>query len=269
MNKAQLAELAELADGVAGDLGTLRHEGWKTEIPERTRPSLVYLAHGIARLSLSLSYRDDRLHVYGLGPDGHFLDKGQRRSQGIWSISANPARGSLAIAKDINRRIISAGYVDDLLAAVERKRERDERQAHSAAMMAEAGALFGITPHEDGKVYLGEFVRGTGHVSDYRVEGEDLLSIELSGIPRDVAMKMLKVLAQAASSQARCCYKFGPAHDTRLSMTGCLRQRQVPGRRMTYDEAKALYDLYRRARGAGDWRTWLGDAAGSIHPAWA
>ncbi len=262
----------ELGAGVARELGALRSETWTVTEQEHAREfGLTLNGPGQARLSMLIGWRGEgKVAIGSIYPEG---------TGGLYfQANIDPARGALVIAKEANRRVIAAGYADALLVALERKREQDEREAARSARMAEVAALFGTQQTEDHKVYLGEFIRGNGHVEEYYSGEGDALNIELSGIPREVGMKMLQVLAQAASSQATCCYRYGPGHDTRLSRAGCLHPGSC-GAGCTaitehragtpnYDEAEALFSLYRNSGSGQDWAGWLGEAHEHIHPAW-
>lgn len=218
------AEFADLAKDLAARLGDLRGEQWTAEPDERYQAGAV-LAHGIARLHVSWDHRERKLRVAGLGPDGSQL--------GRWSINANPERGAAVVAKDIARRILGAGYLDDLLVARAKKADRDERDAKRAAWLAQAAELFGIEPPAggrqglarltEGRLHLQQFVKGSGYVEAYGYgDGDtDHLSINLSGIPAEVALGMLKVLAGSADVLARCCSTYGPNHHPSLSTAGC------------------------------------------------
>jgi hypothetical protein len=219
------AEFADLADDIARELGRLRGEEWTAQQDERYETGAV-LAGGIARLRISGNYRTGRLNVAGLGPDGI----GRTGLQRTWDISVNPDRGAPAVAKDVNRRILGAGYADDLLVARARKAEHDELEAKRAAWLDQVRELFALKPAtvgpgmDPGKVYLGKFVKGSGYVQNYgwSAEHADMLDINLSGIPAQVMLDMLAVLAKHVARECRCCSTFGPGHHPDLAVTGCL-----------------------------------------------
>jgi hypothetical protein len=229
-------EFAGLATDLAAELARLRSEDWTAELAGGD--TWATLACGTARVTVTWYAREARLVIYGLDPDGRYLSP--------YRITVNPARGALAVAKDVSRRILAAGYADDLLAAIAKKAERDALEAQRAALEAQRAAwldqaaeLFGITrpkDHERGadpsKVYLAQFVTGNGYVQNYGWSDEhaDMLDINLSGIPAQVALDMLKVLAESDAVRARCCFTYGPDHPPQFSVAGCLYRRSGAGR---------------------------------------
>ena len=180
-------------------------------------------------------------------------------SGGTYQARVDPQRGLLTIAKDIDRRILGAGYVDDLLAAIEAKRERDEREAKRASWLAKAAELFGVEPPKDtgylGRPYtpqldLSRFVKGQGHAESYW-DGTEHLNINLSGIPAQVALDMLKVLAGSEAVRASCCFRYGPAHHPSLAAVGCLHPDHPGHERGEQGSRTAVYNFLTRSRGLG------------------
>jgi hypothetical protein len=223
-------QFADLAARLAWQLGELRHETWTVACQDYD--FIAQLAGpGDARLGLHWLNRAKRLRVSGLDPDG--LAAFRRRV-----ITVDPSRGLLIITKDVNRRLIAAGYVDDLLAAKAKKAARDTADAERASWLDQAAALFGIGRPKDHtagddphKVYLGRFVKGSGYVESYGHGDGDTghLNINLSGIPAHIALAMLAVLAGSEGASAQCCYRYGPGHHPDFSVTGCLRERSERG----------------------------------------
>ena len=110
-------KFADLAEALAWQLGELRHEKWAVGEQGVNHTHAVLCGPGKARLSLGWNAREGKLRVSGLGPDGRAFKR--------WSVNVDPQRGLLAIGRDIDRRLISAGYADDLVVALAKKAERD------------------------------------------------------------------------------------------------------------------------------------------------
>lgn len=192
----------DLARSLAWQLGELRSETWAAELRSETHGHLD--GPGGASLGVHWYAREGKLIAEGMGPD-------RRTRNGLskaWQAGVDPQRGLLTIGKDIDRRLISAGYVDDLVVAQAKKAERDAADARRANWLLEVAELFGLDvrprtrgPGEDpNKVYLGQFVKGSGYVQSYGrgTQDTDYLDINLSGIPAGVALAMLKPLAELA-----------------------------------------------------------------------
>lgn len=214
---------SQLAGQVAANLGLLRDETWTAgEGPYGREYSQLLTGPGQARLHLDMYWTGEgKVTVTGQYPEGA---PGGRRT---YQAGVSPDRGAAVIAREANRRVIAAGYADDLLLAIEAKRQADRRAAERAGWLAQAAELFGVEPNGDGKLYLRQFVTGNGYVESYGW-GEDTghLSINLSGIPAQVALAMLAQLASSQDVRASCCFAYGPDHHPRFSVTGCL----YPGR---------------------------------------
>jgi hypothetical protein len=241
-----------LAKGLAAELGTLRSEEW-TVTADETADARAVLAGGIARLSVSLGWRTGRLRVRGLDADGNVFR--------TWDITASPDRGAPAIAKDVNRRILAAGYADDLIVARAKKTAREVSDAARAAWLDQAAELFGIARPKDHtrgadphKVYLGQFVKGSGYVQSYGYgdTDTDYLDINLSGIPAQVMLDMLAVLAAHVRAQVQCCRAYGPGHPPQFAVTGCLRERSERGEDASRNRAGLLLQVH----GAGTVQTY-------------
>jgi len=150
-----LDELAALAAEVASVLTDLRREPWAVaEQPAARAPTVRLAGPGHAALDLSFGWwATGKLTIDGVFPDG-ITHKG-------FSANVSPGRGATAIARDANRRVINAGYLDELASAVARKTEQDARDAEAR--------------WQSGR-----------------------MNLNLSGVPAEVALAMLKVLADAA-----------------------------------------------------------------------
>ena len=243
------ARFADLAHALAWQLGQLRQEEWTAQLDERGGTYAV-LVTGIARLSISWSARQRKLTVSGHYPEGTGGEAFQAR--------VDPQRGLLTIAKDINRRILNAGYLGVLAHAVERKATMDATEAERASWLAKAAALFGIKPPASTddigrgikpQLDLGQFVKGQGHVESYWDGAR--LNIELSGIPAQVALDMLKVLAESEGVRASCCFRYGPAHHPGLEVAGCLHPDHPEHERGEQGSRTAVYNFLTRSRGLG------------------
>jgi hypothetical protein len=226
-----------------------------------TRGGYAEDLNGPASARLTVEHCDGRLIIDGCYPSG----AGGKYHR----ITAAGTKDAQAVARDIKRRLLDAGYTADLAKAVERKAAQDAREAERAARMSKVAALFGEQVHEDGKVYLGKYLRGSGYVEAYYSdEGDPALNIDLSGIPDETALAMLKVLADSPGTQARCCRIYGPHHDARLSRIGCVRgahtEVPAPG---TLEEG-VLYDLYcKQSQGGPQPGSWEKFAAAGLEPA--
>lgn len=147
------------------------------------------------------------------------------------------------------------------------KAKADQRAAERASWLAQAAALFEVDPPASGdKLYLSRFLAARGEVSvsgPYTDGDPARMSLELHGLTPEAGLVMLKALAGHQLTSARCCYTYGPGHDERLSLLGCLRQhRDGPA---SYAESEALFDLFAKTSG-GTWAEWLGDI--EVHEAW-
>lgn len=193
--------MEELARSVAYELTSLRGEGWRLDRmgrPDAAYP-LAYLAgedHAVLELFYGF-HSPGKVTVTGVFP-------GTTGAFELYRANIDPARGSEVVAREANRRVLEAGYLDVLPGKVAQAGRQAVREARRAQLMREAGALFGKDPRDDGdggKLYLGEFVHGQGYVENYRSEPESL-SISLSGIPATTALRMLAVLAEDTSGKS-------------------------------------------------------------------
>jgi hypothetical protein len=193
-------EMEELATQVAYELTSLRGEGWRldrTGRPDVAYPTAYLVGEDHAVLELFYGYHaPGKVTVTGQFP-------GTAGAFDLYRANIDPARGAEVVAREANRRVLEAGYLDVLPDKVARAARQAVREARRAQLMREAGALFGKDPRDDGdggKLYLGEFVHGSGYVENYRSEPESL-SFNLSGIPAATALRMLAVLAEDASGR--------------------------------------------------------------------
>ena len=233
-----------LAQEVADALTARRGEPWTVaEAHEQNAHPAVTLA-GPDHARIYMQYGWDaagKVTVKGLWPDGSTFKAPSR--------NVDPARGAKAIAQAICTYILYPGgygylaYLPDKLAghlaAVEREQFR-------ADVMARFAALVEADPPGDAKLSLSPYLPMRGEVGlDHHVdEGEDAfrVSLELHGLPIETAMAMVEVLAASPDARGRCCRRFGPGHDERLSALGC----EHGGRTgpPTHGEGEALYQLY-------------------------
>jgi hypothetical protein len=253
---AETAWLRRYAVKVCAELGERRHEAWAVEAPDEAYVRPVVIASGIARLKLSYGYEaEGKVTVSGEFPAG-FGHK-------TFAMNADPSRGPRIVAAEADRRVIAAGYVDELLVVNERKAVSDERNAKRAALMARAAALFGIEtedPGDGGKLFLADWLTGSGYVEPYGGLHDDKLTLQLSGIDGEVALAMLQVLAVSRAT-APCCHKYGLAHHPALSVARCARTGPVTEPKPFSREADALFDVYRAdkdpERRGLSWETWV------------
>jgi hypothetical protein len=188
-----IAELKDLAAEVAYELEFLRGEGWTVDTTtDDAWPSAELAGEDGARLKLIFGwYAPGKLTVEGMFPPA----TGSRTD---YRANVDPARGSQAIARAADKRVLQAGYLDVLPPAIAQRAEMDRREAARTELLGKVAALFGIDPadHGDGrKVFLGQFLAGSGYVETYYADPGSL-TFELSGIPAETALAMLAVLAK-------------------------------------------------------------------------
>lgn len=230
-----------MADLLAKNLTRITGAAWALDVMDP--PETGYLAAELQagsgmRLRVHVRRSDGRLVVTGMAPEGGSLAKTWQRSFATDRETGWPVWDTLRLAREVNRHILGAGYADDYLVASARAAEHAAQEGRRANMMMDAAELFGIDPPpgygdrqrntEAHRLHLGRFVRGQGHAEPYGWHGDDveLMDITLSGIDKQTALDMLKVLASSQAVHASCCFTYGPDHHPRFSVTGCL----YPGR---------------------------------------
>jgi hypothetical protein len=188
-------QMLDLGKGVAAELSRLRGEGWTAVnlSPDDTRgyPS-VELTEAKSRARVKLIYG---WHSTGkVTATGEFPEGTGTRSD--YRANIDPDRGAVVIGREVNRRVLEGGYLDSLPLALERKELQDAKAARKAALLGQVAATL-RTRVDGSKVYAGKFARGSGYVEMYYGEGENALNIDISGIPAETALAMLKVLADS------------------------------------------------------------------------
>jgi hypothetical protein len=196
--KVSPAYMDDLAGHVASQLGEARGEAWTTvqasnpEHDQHPSASIGCEATG-ARLHLIWSwYVTGKLTVTGVWPEG--VNGRDYRA------NVDLRRGVAAVTAAADRRILRSGYMDDLPERVETRRRHVELQARRRALLERVTAVLGMPApgHGDSKVSLSQFARGRGYVECYYGQDGEALNINLSGIPGDVMLEMLTVLAKRA-----------------------------------------------------------------------
>jgi hypothetical protein len=260
------AAFRSLVAEVADELGARRHETWTVAswAEDSYNPAGELAGPEGARLQVQLGYHvADKLTFTGIYPDG--------TCGHTYRASVSPERGARPAASAADSRVLRAGYLDLLPSKITQAAEDARREAERMALMTQVAALFGAdeTAIERGKMSLSPYLFKRGEVETGGGYGQEPLTLgmELHGISPATALAMLRVLANAPEVQARCCYQYGPGHDARLSRLGCLRQASRTGK-PKYDEASALFDVWRNAHSDQDWQAWLGPAAQDIHAMW-
>lgn len=245
-------ELCTLAADTALQLSQRRSEIWTVaSTKDDTWPSAELAGPAGARLRIIYGYdASGKVTVRGLYPEGV--------GGTAYRANVDPARGAQAVASEADRRVLNAGYLAALPKVLERKAAQDAEQARRDGLMARAGELFGIEPEPDGKVYLGKRVLGRGYVENYYADGKGALNINLSGIPADVALAMLAVLAARTEPGPSCC-RDNPEHPYSWAGPDCLLVNPLPEPKPFSAAFERLYDEY---LSSGDfqrhgWNDWL------------
>jgi len=206
-----MTQMEQLATEVAYELGLLRGEGWvlhRMGKPDDTWPS-AYLAGEDGALLL-LQYADvpaARVTATGLFPDGTTMF-------GVHRASVNPDRGTAVLAREVDRRVLQAGYLEMLPSALAQHRRREAAVRHRAELLGQVAALFGVDASDYGdgrKVFLGEVTSCSGYVEN-SLGAPESLSLNLSGIPAATALEMLAVLARATREEKLSTAKQAVAH---------------------------------------------------------
>jgi hypothetical protein len=247
-------QMRQLAENVMRDLGQLRDETWMVVALSPAddtypwaviRPFLTTDATAShARIRLRYAYdAEGKVTAEGLWPEG---------TGDIHTYRANmdPSRTSWSMAKDIKRRVLDAGYLAKLPAKLALKAEAEKRAAHEELRLSQAAELFGVKP-ERGRVQVGDRLHGSGEVKVYCNDAKDSYTIDLNGVPADVALAMLAVLAARTGVRAKCCERYGAGHDPRDAVRGCLEHAHGPWDEPFGQLHVALYEKY---LASGDWQ---------------
>lgn len=186
--------------GIAAALRALRSEEWHLDAKFTGNGWTNWRLAGPGHASLTVTiggYRlDGKVQVKGNYP------KTERSSPRVYEITATASRGPVAVAKEINRRILGAGYVDELLLVLYANEEHADAEAAELVTLGKVAALFGQQAPEDptNGVRVSDWLAGTGQVKTYG--GWESVTIELRGVPTDVALRMLAVLAREGKRSA-------------------------------------------------------------------
>jgi hypothetical protein len=184
-------ELRKLGTEAAAELTRLHGENWVVESEkDDTWPSLVLAgpASG-ARLQLIYGYwATGKVTVVGVYPK----DTGTLHP---YRANVDPERGGTAIGRAAYRRVLRGGYLDELPERQARRAEMDARAENEALRLGQAAELFGVEVM-DRKVFVGDWVHGGGYAEMYSLIAPDSMNLSISGIPADVALEMLAVLAK-------------------------------------------------------------------------
>lgn len=176
---------------------------------------------GPGQAKLTAELYDGRVYIDGNFPKGYGPAK-------CFRITVSQDKSAPAVARDIQRRLLNAGYTEALAAAIESKAARERQEAGRLALLVQVAELFGKQPPTSPEygVRLSDLctVAGSGDVKAYW-RGSDRLNIELAGIPADVALAMLSVLAEAEKRQGPvpACCAADKYHDSILTGPGCLQ----------------------------------------------
>lgn len=239
------------AEQLAKQLGYVRHEmgQWEvisTDPPEHGNPG-VTIGHsaGIARLHVGV--HDGRWQVAGVGPDGWSMRRLWRATFALEPDGRWPAWDQLRIAREVDRRVLVAGYLDEVLLARRILAEHVAVATERMRWLSQVAGMFGVgvpsgTGSDGWKVFLRQFVEGSGYVESYGSSEAHAahLNINLSGIPAEVALEMLAPLAAHAARECKCCHVYGPGHHPMFATVGCLRQRSERGQAASYDRVAKL-----------------------------
>jgi hypothetical protein len=160
-----------------------------------------------------------KVTVYGMMPSKY----GDRYEYGGGKgINVAPERGGKAIAGEARRRVLDAGYLDELPGKVAEWETEQAESARRVAIMGRASQIFGMASPGDAPLNLSRFLpnkRGQVELTSY---GPATMNIELYGLDPEVGLGMLQAMSASHLVSASCCYRYGPAHHPSLSVTGCL-----------------------------------------------
>jgi Flp pilus assembly CpaE family ATPase len=158
----------------------------------------------------------------------------------------DPDRGAKTIAGEARRRVLDAGYLDELPAKVAEWQQEQAEADTRAGIMARAAGLFGLEAPGDAPLNLSRFLpnkRGQAEVSS---GANPQMSIELYGLDPDVGMAMLQALSASFMVSGSCCHRYGPGHHPQFEVTGCLRESSERGEQAS---AERVYTFLTCSRG--------------------
>jgi DNA-nicking Smr family endonuclease len=252
-----------LAQEVADQLTARRGEPWTVaEFHEdHAHPACTLAGPDHARIYMQHGFdAAGKVTVKGMWPGGY--------THGAPSRNVNPARGARAIAQEIGTHILYGGGYGYLARLPEKLAEHEAAQARQrlqAEIMGRFAELVDTDPPEGRTLDLSPLLPARrGEVSVHVHDEPPTASLELHGLDVGTAAALLAVFARSAQANGRCCARFGPGHDERLSLLGCQHaDRTDPP---TWEEGDALYSLYLRTAQETPWPQWLG--ATDVHAAW-
>lgn len=194
--------MRQTADAVARALSEQTGSEYRVDTSERYAELIgAYIIDGPEGVRLYVTGDDargsgnqratERVRVSGSYPEGSYRKVG--RMEGF-KISVKRDRGPDVIAREVVRRLLP-GYVIELarvVGVIERHDAAKSSQARAVQMLSEATGWHTPT-HAQDSVYV-------GHAQDFYgsarvLHGGDSVSIEMSSVPFDLALKALKVLA--------------------------------------------------------------------------
>jgi hypothetical protein len=192
-------------------------------------------------VNLQCAVGSPRIYAEGMYPK-------TRKTTHVHSITVAEKRASRELAKEIERRLLPA-YGADLAEVMEYERVEREAYASRVTVVNAVEGFFG--PSTD----FGEYDPGAGGSDSCKVSARlplrgrcvprgqnrgtypdsefarvtaagygDLMSLELSGIPRPVMERMLGVLADYTAMYppvAACCERYGTPHQAAFAVPGC------------------------------------------------
>jgi hypothetical protein len=190
-----MQDMTELGREIADALG-----GWSVEpLDPRSRCYLVGQNEGERLFILAENHDPNSLIIKGDFPDVQDCRGNGRNVR----IGCSRTKGAARIAKDIERRLLP-DYRVALAAVLEfRDRQAGNTAQRELAMTEVSAKLGGPRVMTDGyfssEVNLGGvLVRGYGSIT--ATSGADTMTLDLKAIPRDVAMQIVVVLAEARNA---------------------------------------------------------------------
>lgn len=216
-----LEEFTQLVKFTARCLtGQGKGEWTVTEIDgDHSWPQALLSGPDHAQLKIKFGWRaEGKVTVYGMMPSKYGHDRYE------YSKHANvaPQRGGKAIAGETRRRVLDAGYLDELPGKWAEWQTEQAEADMRAGIMARAAGLFGLEAPGDAPLNLSRFLpnkRGQVELTSY---GPPTMSIELHGLDPETGLRMLQVLSASSMVSTSCCYAYGPMHHPSLTVTGCL-----------------------------------------------
>jgi len=217
---------------LAGEIATALGGGWTCEEPkEEFGDYICYLRHADGYVLRLYIYRDKtRLFIAGMYPKTR---DGQRVSS--YSDKADPeitcafARGSAAIAKEIERRLLPP-YLEMWAEMSERARSHDAHEEGKEQAKLRIMAAVPLDFNQDTDTADFRFKNGGDFYGDVRMNGPDSVEIKIRSValtralevlrvllgPRDIAAEIVSVTARMAERQA----EVDDPGSIRFSLTG-------------------------------------------------